>query len=78
MNDPCNLFIPKGRRGYDRMLEAGKAGELGRGAQRMAKKYDRTINPHDYYRVVDDGLFCNYNDYLELVGRIAPTGRTGA
>ena len=85
-SDPCNLFIPKGHRGYDRMLEAGKAGELGRSAQRMADHFNRAghpgapvvIDPHNYYRIASDGLHCNYNDFLELVGRIAPTGRTGA
>ena len=76
MIDPCNLFIPRGYRGYDRMLEAYKTKDLARGAHRMAKHYDRDpnlIDQEDFFRFdqTHDGIHVNYNDFLEIVGRIA-------
>jgi len=64
----CNLYVRRGRRGYDQLVAAINEGRIGQWAAPMYARYGRTIRREDYYRYDDDGVWVNLKDYQALVG----------
>lgn len=68
----CNLFVPRGTPGFDKMCELANAGALGAWAAPLYAKFGRQLNRDDYYRwdEVRNGIHVNLKDYL---AHIRPT-----
>jgi hypothetical protein len=66
----CNLFVARGRPGFDKMIELAHADVLGSWAKPLYARYDRPFNPKDYWRWDSerDGIHLNLNDYLRYFG----------
>jgi len=62
----CNLFVPRGSPGFEKMTELARADALGAWAAPLYAKFGRQLNPRDYYRwdQARDGIHVNLKDYL--------------
>jgi len=64
--DICNLFVARGRPGFDKMVELAHAGALGAWAAALYANVGRQLDPKDYWRwdAERDGIHVNLKDYL--------------